>query len=508
VSRSLLAKRLVEPTWLHHPIYVDTFGPAVCDINATANFAPDPEQELILNLIFAINEQGKSAAFEVDIIGPRQNFKTGVIKQAELGWLYVTEERLIVHSAHELDTTAEAFRELAELIENTPSLSKYLLPTRGERPGISEGNGRWSIELDTGQRVKYKARTKGGGRGLTGNKVVLDEAFALQPTHMGALLPTLAAVPDPQVVKASSAGKSDSVVLHEAMNRGRAKRSGRHVYVEYGDKRAGEGCATPECLHAKTAKGCAFDDEKRWATIMPALGRRVTVETVRSMRQAMPPDEFGREFMVWWDALTEAGESPLDISAWNGMDQVETGKLHQVAFGVSVAPDRSRSWIGVAGHRADGLAQVELVATQAGTEWPAMWLATRVEKWNPVAIVLDGTALHLARPLEDLGIEATTTTTRDRVQATVGFFDLFRDDKIRHPGDPQLDAAVESATVRHLLEGFVWEGPTVGPLVAVTLALYGLGQARPAPPPAEPLPVTSSSRDSGGQTDDLMTMSF
>ena len=120
----------------------------------------DPEQELLLDLIFAIRPDGRSAAFEVDIVGPRQNFKTGTILMAELGWLFVTEQKLIVHSAHELDTTAEAFRDLAAMIERTPSMARRLAPNRGERPGISEGNGRWAIELRTGQRMKYKARTK------------------------------------------------------------------------------------------------------------------------------------------------------------------------------------------------------------------------------------------------------------------------------------------------------------------------------------------------------------
>ena len=283
------AKRRLEPTWLSHPVYVETFGPEVADLSALAGMTPDPEQELLLDLTFAFGLNGKSAAFEIDVIAARQNLKTGFILQAELGWLYITRERLIVHSAHEMSTTEEAFLDLATLIEDTPALAADLKPTRSERPGIFEGNGRWSIHLRTlehgQQRIKYKARTKGGGRGLTGNKVVLDEAFALLPTHMGALLPTLAAVPDPQVVKASSAGKVGSTVLIEARDRGRAGQSGRQVYAEWGDKQAGQGCAAGDrCTHETTVPGCALDDEKRWKTIMPALGRRVTVETVRAMR--------------------------------------------------------------------------------------------------------------------------------------------------------------------------------------------------------------------------------
>lgn len=209
----MLARRRLEPTYLHIPDSVETFGPEVADICARAGFAPDPEQELILDATFAILPNGKCAAFEVDMVGPRQNFKTGVLKMIELGWLFVTNQRLIVHSAHELTTTEETFRETAELIEDHSFLSRYLKLTRGDRPGITAANGRWAIELKDDRRLKYKARGSTGGRGLSGDKVVLDEFFAVTPQILGSLLPVLSARPDPQYVSASSAGLLISEML-------------------------------------------------------------------------------------------------------------------------------------------------------------------------------------------------------------------------------------------------------------------------------------------------------
>ena len=61
----LLAKRtLLKPTYLHEPARVETFGPLVADLCDRAGFAPDPEQELILDNVFAIRPDGKPAAFE------------------------------------------------------------------------------------------------------------------------------------------------------------------------------------------------------------------------------------------------------------------------------------------------------------------------------------------------------------------------------------------------------------------------------------------------------------
>lgn len=508
----MLARRLVEPTWLSHPTYVETYGPEVADICALAGFAPDPVQELILNLTFAIGPDGKSAAFEIDIVGPRQQFKTGVIKQMELGWLFVTKERLVVHSAHELDTTAEAFRELAELIESTPALSRRLAPSRGERPGISEGNGRWAIELTTGQRVKYKARTKGGGRGLTGNKVVLDEAFALQPTHMGSLLPTLSAVPDPQVVKASSAGKADSLILHEAKDRGRAGLSPRQVYVEYGDRDAHTGCADADCDHAKTTDGCAFDDEDRWRRIMPALDGRVTVETIRSMRQALPPEEFGREFMVWWDDPDAAGGGEL-LAAWMLCADEESAPSSRPVLSIEVAPESKYAAIVACMLRPDMLPHLEVVAYAPGADW-VVDRAERLKKHRPLGWVIDpsGPAGSLLPALKRSGIEPRQMSVRDMGQACEAFTRTVGTKRLRHLGDPVLARAINGSVRRDSGDGlWTWSRKKAdadsSTLIGATAALWGQAALPEKPKPAAPVNADVPA-GAASETNDLATAGF
>jgi hypothetical protein len=494
VKRSLLARRRVEPTWLSHPDYVETYGPEVADICALAGFAPDPEQELILDLVFALGPDGKSAAFEVDIVGPRQQFKTGSILQMELGWLFVTQERMIVHSAHELDTTAEAFRDLANLIESAPFLSEQLAPTRGDRQGISEGNGRWAIELVGNRRMKYKARTAGGGRGLTGWKVVLDESFALTATHMGALLPTLTAVPDPQVVKASSAGKATSLVLHEAKDRGRAGTSPRQVYIEYGDLDAHRGCRDADCDHAKTARGCAFDDESRWARIMPALGRRVTVETIRSMRQSMPPEEFGREFMVWWDDPADVENTEL-LEAWGYCHDANSAPSGRPVLAIDVAPGSLSAAIVAAMWRPDGLSHLEVVAHGPTADWVVGRAAELKARHRPLDWILDpaGPAGALLPGLAEVGIEPRQMTTRDLGQSCEAIAAAINARQLRHLGDPVLSRALAGAAKRDIGDGlWAWSrrksAADICPLVAGTEALWGLSVVPPElPPPATPV---------------------
>lgn len=239
---------------------------------------------------------------------------------------------------------------------------------------------------------------------------------------------------------------------------------------------------------------------------MPALDVRVSRDTIRAMRQSMPPEEFGREFLVWWDAPDEFSSDGLDVDRWLAMDDASSGPLAPIAFGVTVAPERDRSWIGVAGRRDGDLVQVELAAEARGTRWVVGWLAERIPRWNPSAVVLDGTALSLAAPLEELGFEVRTTTSVDRTQATVGFFDLFNAEKLRHPGEDQLTDAVRSVTKRPMSNGFVWDGPQAGPLVAVTLATYGVVTTAAPPPPPSPRRLASDagpSRATRGQRGDV-----
>ena len=117
---------LAEPAFRCEPDFFRTLGDEVADLSDLAGFAPDPEQRLGLDLIFAFDRHGKSCAFEFCVVCCRQNLKTGLFKQAALGWLFITEQRLVVWSAHEFNTAQEAHRDMATLIENTPFLSRRL----------------------------------------------------------------------------------------------------------------------------------------------------------------------------------------------------------------------------------------------------------------------------------------------------------------------------------------------------------------------------------------------
>lgn len=506
---TLLRPTLVKPAYFSHPVYSQTLGPEVCDLAARAGFAPDPEQELALNAMFAIDPnrrtlsgQRATAAFEFGVVCARQNMKTGLLKQAALGWLYVTDQELSIWSAHELDTTDQAFEDLINLISDTPLLSKRLDPEFGQEPGIKRGNGKQMIRLRPseacrfGQTLRFKARTKSGGRGLTGNKVLLDEAMYLDQGMMDSLVPTLSAVDDPQLVYAGSAGLPKSKVWRGVRDRGRAGGDPSLGYMEYCSLPEENACADEVCDHTLGVEGCALDDIEYIRQANPALERRISIEYVRNERRTLAANPLGyyRERAGRWDPPDdEATAALIKPERWNELADPLSEPLDPVAFGVYVKLDRTVSAIGVVGRRADGKLHVGVVPavrgkpidSLPGTAWIPDRVKEMVDEWKPCAVVIDGhsAAASLITTIEGSGVEVVKSNATDLAKACGALYDTIMADpaseaSMRHRGATPLTRAAISAKRRDLSDAWAWDrkdkDSDITQLMAVTLALHGL----------------------------------
>lgn len=505
---NLLTPTLVKPAYFSHPDYTQTLGPEVCDLAAMAGYAPDPEQELALNAMFALSPtkrtlsgQVATAAFEFAVVCSRQNMKTGLLKMAALGWLFITDQRLVVWSSHEIDTTEESFDDMVNLIQSTPLMSKRLDPDFGKEDGVKRGNGKQLIKLQKteacphGQRLKFKARTKSGGRGLTGDKVVLDEAMYLEPSQMSSLVPTLSAVNDPQLVYGGSAGLAKSDVWRGIRDRGRRGGDPALAYMEYCSQPEENPCADEACTHALGVEGCALDDIEYIRQANPALERRISIDYIRNERRtlATKPDEYGRERAGWWDKPDAGAEALIKPDRWNELADPLSEPLDPVAFGVYVKLDRTVSAIGVCGRRADGKLHVGVVpAVRAksidslpGTAWIPDRVKELVDEWKPCAVVIDGhsAAASLITTIEGQGVEVVPSNATDLAKACGALYDAVTADpeseaSLRHRGATPLTRAAISAKRRDLSDAWAWDrkdkDSDITQLMAVTLALHGL----------------------------------
>lgn len=499
--------RILEPAYYNRPRYDFTFGPEVGALCAQVGLTPDPEQQLILDDLFGVNDDGTPAAFEYGIVGPRQNLKTGTLKMYALGCLYVLNVGPLSWSAHVVDTSQGAFQDMVDLIKSAPVLRKRLAP--GRTNGIFRGRNDMRIELRTPTTAEgeltlsFSARTDDGGRGLTGKRVILDEALKLTPAMLGALLPTLLAMEDAQAVYASTAGKLESGTLRTKRDTGRSRLDQSLGWAEWCAPR--KDCQDDDCQHWPPGHpgfldGCALDDEGLWPKALPLLGRRrsngtgLSLARVRELRKSMPPAEFSREILGWWedpgaggvfgDAWTSALASWVDDrgNTWPGFPPSADFDLTSLAVAVSAELDAGA--IVGAGYR-DGKPAVKLISTGAGYSWIPDRLLGLLEQFPRVPVVLDpgGPAAVLKNTLTKTVKPARRLVwlTFDQWKAaSADFLTKAQNGELAHGGQPELDESVGSAQKRKVQDRWVWEryGYDASPLEAATLAVWGLDNAR------------------------------
>lgn len=435
----------------------------------------------------------KWAAFEVGVLEPRQNGKGGLITARELGGLYLFGEALQTHTAHRFDTCLEGFRKIRQIIDGYPDLSK-----RVKR--ISDSHGQESIELYcdsptqrlTGptQRLNFKARSKGSGRGFSGDVVYLDEAFWLM--EMGSLLPTMSARPNPQLWYLSShpLPRVESDVLRRLCARGRAgarkySRPRRLAYFDWcaslPDKlddpkawaRAHPGGNYRAAWNAAVA--ALLDDPKAWAEGNPGLGFRLTEEGMESERAGMTDDEFARERLGLYPEEQEVADPVIPSADWAACRSDKSEIVKPVVYAFEVSMDRKWGVIAAAGRSSEHGTHVEIGDNRPGTGWLVKRLVELREKHDPVAIVCNpsGPAGGILPDCADAGLEIVRVTSQEFAQACQAAYDDVIEHRWRHAGQAELDKAVSGATKRTVGDAWVFDRRgdiDISPLVAATLA--------------------------------------
>ncbi|MEU0633279.1 response regulator [Streptomyces sp. NPDC005989] len=327
------------------PTRLSSSGQEAVELAALAGLKLDPWQQHVLDMGLSERADGSWSAFEVAVNVPRQNGKGGIIEARELAGLFLLGEKLILHSAHEFKTSIVAFKRIEQLVMGCPDLRKRVLRVR-------RTTGEEAIELVTGQVLRFLARSGGSGRGFTGDCNVLDEAMILGDDAMGALMPTMSAVPNPQIWYLGSAGiGSPSVQLGRLRARAVAA-------VEAGEPDPSlayfEWSVNPH--RAECTVGCTdhadADDPRAWAVANPALGIRISSEHVRNEQLSMGSGGiFERERLGVGDYPTDGADTwqVIGEDAWRALAAAESVPEGAVAFAVDATPERSHAAIAAAG---------------------------------------------------------------------------------------------------------------------------------------------------------------
>jgi hypothetical protein len=476
------------------PPYTTSAGQEAVELAAMAGLMLDEWQQFAMHVGLGERPNGTHSAFEVAVNVARQNGKGGIIEARELAGLFLLGERLILHSAHEFKTSIEAFRRIVALVTNTDSLRRRVKAVR-------RTTGEECIELLTGQRLRFLARSGGSGRGFTGDCNMFDEDMILGDDAMGALMPTMAAVKDPQVWYLGSAGiGAPSVQLARLRRRAlAAMESGAPdpslAYMEWSIEPHVRECPPGCTLHDDPASPLSV------AKANPALGYRLTLDHTERERLTMSPELFARERLGVGDYPSDVGDTwrVIDEDAWRALTNGRSSIADPVAFAVDVTPERTHAAICAAGTSGDAT-HVEVIDHRPGTGWVVGRVAELVEKWGPCAVVIDpggpaGSLLpDLRKALADALVKdeelVVEPKTREVAQACGQFFDAVADQSLVHLDQAPLSTALAGCDKRPLGDAWAWArrgvSVDISPLVAATLAAWGHSQRAHIEPEGAP----------------------
>lgn len=401
------------------------------------------------------------------VLTSRQAGKSTLLQVLALWRMFVDGAPLVLGTAQNLGLAEETWAGALQMAESVPELAR-------EVAHVSRTNGDKYLRLTGGERYKVSAATRSGGRGLSSDLVLLDELREHRDWQAwSAFTKTTLARPAPQVLGFSNAGDATSVVLSALREKALASAADR--------------TSTLGLFEWSAPDGCGLDDRAAWAAANPALGHRMTEDAIAAALEVDPEPVFRTEVLCQWvDGLDPPVIDPL---LWAALTDAASSAESLGGFALDVQPGSASASVAVAGRRSDGLAHLELLRHEPGTDWCVPLLLTLWRRWR-TPIVLDPTspAGAFQAELERAGVTVVAVTRREYAGACQALVTEAAGARLRHQGSPALAEALGAAQRREIGEGGLWGWARrkvtvdISPLVAVTLALHGLA----TPPAARP----------------------
>jgi hypothetical protein len=460
---------------------------------------------------------GRWSSFENYLVLSRQNGKNTCLEVRELAGLFLFGESMIIHTAHEFKAAAEHFRRVRDVVTSYDELRRRVravTTSHGDeaielKPAstLIFGSGGRRIRRNVAGRLRFLARSRGSGRAFTADTVVYDEAMILSDEVVGASLPTLSAVPNPQVIYTASAGYKDSVQL-ASVRRRVLQRDPRLMGAEWSINPHLDTCPRDEVRGRKINRyiTCALhddrDDPRSWAKANPALGVRIAVDHVAHELSAMVlGNTFDRERLGVgdWPAGDEAW-AVISEDSWAACAMPDPGgATRPVVFAVDIDPDMLSASIAAAWYRPGEagtpdrpVIEIPRGCHREGTAWVLPELLRLRRAWKPVAVIVpkNGPAASLIPDLEKASIEVTVMSSADEAAAFSLIVGAVRkppqDGRLIHLGRelaPGLWSSVASAETRDVGDGGrAWSRrdseSDITPVTAGTDAFWGLNKKR------------------------------
>lgn len=400
------------------PRFVHSRGKQVSRIANLAGQPLDCWQSDVMNVFCGVGHDGLWSALECCLLVGRQNGKGTILEARAVAGALGFGERLIMWSAHEMKTSIEAFLRLEAFLNGHPHLSKQVRR-------IDRGRGSECIYFRNGNRIRIIARSRGSGRGFTGDLVILDEAYALTPEHISALMPTMSARPNPQIIYTSTPPLDtySGEVMFDLRERAEAHPEAYSLepgagaydggedalaYIDYGAvplNADGTRIMNGETPFRPTLDDIGqvspetgrvvidLNDRTLWRQANPAMSTgRITERFLANERRSMDERDFAREVLCIWPPKPAPVKNPVTPNDWLRLKDEDSSldMTKGIVVSIDITPRRDHASLAVYGLRGDGLGHVELQEHRPGTEWIVDRLLDIKKRRSPLLFIIDG----------------------------------------------------------------------------------------------------------------------
>ncbi|NMW65991.1 terminase [Mobiluncus mulieris] len=470
-----------------------------------------PWQQWLLIHGLELLEDNRTYRFKkIIVLVGRQNGKTTLASVLAAWWLYVESGRepdrvppykfKIVGTAQNLSVAEEPWNFVRRWGNPEPDADEAPLAIPAlqadTRPTVRT-NGKQSIY--TRNLAHYEIKAMKSSRGKPVARAILDELreqYAF--TTWDAVSQTTKSFHNNQLWGISNAGSERSVVLKKQYDLGVSLIDSWNQQVEQG------GVTPQEWLREakdpafalfdwSAPPDCPWDDEEGILQSNPSIGYSgFTVDSIRAEYYGMREPSYRTEILCQW--VPAVVDTYIKPEEWKTLEvpplQIDVRKGTRTVWAVDTAVDRSMTYIAAATTTANGLPFVTVWEARVGTLWVVPYLMELAEQsgFSEVVIQARGCpAMEFIKPLQDAGLDVHTVEGSWFGVATGRLRDRVRERGLVVVEQPAVSLAVSGGITKRFGETDAWNragsAVDVSPIVAITLALYGLETMEATPKP-------------------------
>lgn len=460
-----------------------------------------PWQKWLLIHALELNEDGTYRFRFVIVEVGRQNGKSLILLVLALWHLYALDSKMVIGTAQDLARAEKAWDQAVQWAEDDEELAHFI-------EKVDRGHPKMLRLAKTDEAPWYReyqvaAATRRGGRGFSGDLILLDELREhTNWESWAAVTNAMNARPRGQAWAFSNAGDVMSIVLrwlrttaHQALGwpdgdadaavLGELDAEMEEYLAEHGDEDLTgwfEWSAPPKAKRT---------DRQAWAQANPSMNHTevtedcVTERAIAAALRSNPPHMFETEVLCRWVSMADAGPFPEGSWAETVDNAARPAAGSRRVVCVDVSWSRSHSYVARAGLDDDGKPVAGIGADRSGTDWVIPWLVEHKDEFAGVVMQSNGAPVtSLIEDAKAEGLNVIEWGGADLGIATGKVWDHMNDKTMRHLEHPGLDAAATSAAIKVLSQG-AWvidraKSPTdAAPLQAVIGAVWGLETLAP-----------------------------